>query len=120
MFNFEKLEAWRKSIELADLVYRVSRSFPSDERFGLTNQLRRAAVSISSNLAEGCSRSSKIDFARFVELATGSAFEAASQTMIARKQGYVDETEFRAIQDSALEITRMLSGLRRSLLHRGT
>ncbi|HEY4301960.1 MAG TPA: four helix bundle protein [Candidatus Didemnitutus sp.] len=118
MFNFEKLDAWRKSIELADLVYRVTRSFPSDERFGLTNQLRRAAVSISSNLAEGCSRASRTDFARFVEIATGSAFEAASQTMIARRQGYLTETQFIAIQQSTLEITKMLSGLRHALRRR--
>ncbi|HVU16532.1 MAG TPA: four helix bundle protein [Candidatus Didemnitutus sp.] len=118
MFNFEKLDAWRKSIELADLIYRTTRTFPPDERFGLTNQLRRAAVSISSNLAEGCSRASSTDFARFVEIAAGSAFETASQSVIARNQGYLSEREFGAIQESALEITRMLSGLRRSLVVR--
>lgn len=118
MFNFEKLEAWKKSIELADLVYRSTRSFPPDERFGLTNQIRRAAVSISSNLAEGCSRSSKQDFARFVEIAAGSAFEVASQSVIARDQGYLSDAEFSHIQAAALEITRMLSGLRQSLLRK--
>jgi four helix bundle protein len=116
MFNFEKLDAWRKAIELADLVYQTTRSFPADERFGLTNQIRRAAVSISSNLAEGCSRSSRQDYARFVEIATGSAFEAAAQSVIARNQGYLPQADFVAIQNSALEITRMLSGLRQSLL----
>jgi len=74
MFNFEKLEVWHKSIELADLVYMLTRTFPAGERFGLTTQLRRAAVSISSNLAEGCSRRSKADFRRFIEIAVGSAF----------------------------------------------
>ena len=118
MFNFEKLDVWRKSIELADRVYAITRSFPHSERFGLTSQLRRAAVSISSNLAEGCSRTSSADFARFVELAAGSAFEAASQSVIAHHQGYLGDQEFLAIQDSALEITRMLSGLRLSLLRR--
>ncbi|MBI2517638.1 MAG: four helix bundle protein [Opitutae bacterium] len=116
MFNFEKLDAWHKAVALADLVYRITRGFPSEERFGLTNQLRRAAVSVSSNLAEGCSRSSKQDFARFVEIATGSAFEVASQAVIAQRQNYLDETDFKLLQDSALEITRMLSGLRQSLL----
>jgi hypothetical protein len=71
MFNFEKLDVWHKAIELADAVYSVTKAFPSDERFGLTNQMRRAAVSISSNIAEGTSRSSRGDYARFVELATG-------------------------------------------------
>ncbi len=120
MFNFEKLDAWKKAISLANAVYEATKSFPPDERFGLTNQLRRAAVSISSNLAEGCSRSSQADFARYVEIATGSAFEVASQAVIARDQGYLREAEFKLIQDAALEITRMLSGLRQTLLrHKG-
>jgi four helix bundle protein len=74
MFNFEKLGVWHRAIELADLVYCLTRTFPADERFGLTNQMRRASVSISSNLAEGCSRASKHDFSRFIEIATGSLF----------------------------------------------
>jgi len=116
MFNFEKLEAWRKAISPANAVYAATKTFPPDERFGLTNQLRRAAVSISSNLAEGCSRSSQADFARYVEIAAGSAFEVASQVIIARDQGYLNETDFKLIQEAALEITRMLSGLRQTLL----
>ncbi len=116
MFNFEKLDAWNKAIVLANTVYEATKSFPADERFGLTNQLRRAAVSISSNLAEGCSRSSQSDFARFVEIATGSAFEVASQVVIARDQGYLSTAQFQSIQAGALEITRMLSGLRQTLL----
>ena len=71
MFNFEKLETWQKAITFADEVYRITRAFPNDERFGLTNQMRRAAVSISSNIAEGTSRSSRTDYARFVEIAAG-------------------------------------------------
>jgi len=78
MFNFEKLDVWQKAIEFADLIYADTRTFPTEERFGLTTQLRRAAVSISSNIAEGSSRSSKIDFARFVEIAGGSVFEGSS------------------------------------------
>jgi four helix bundle protein len=90
MFHFEKLEVWQKAIEFADLVYSGTRSFPSDERFGLTNQMRRAAaVSISSNLAEGSSRHSKADFARFVEISTGSLFEVVSQAVIAKRQGFL-------------------------------
>ena len=69
MFNFEKLEVWQKAIDFADLVYNETRAFPAEERFGLTNQLRRAAISISSNVAEGSSRSSRNDFARFAEIA---------------------------------------------------
>jgi len=99
MFNFEKLDVWQKAIDFADLIYTNTRGFPADERFGLTTQLRRGAVSISSNIAEGSSRSSKADFARFIEIAGGSVFE-----------------DFRRIYAAAEEESRMLSGLRRSLL----
>ena len=76
MFNFEKLETWRESIAFADQVYSLTRGFPDEERFGLTNQMRRAAVSISSNIAEGCSRSSKADYVRFLEIARVFRFES--------------------------------------------
>ena len=78
MFNFEKIDIWQKAIDFADLVYNHTRNFSADERFGLTNQMRRTAVSISSNIAEGTSRLSQTDFARFVEIATGSVFEVVS------------------------------------------
>ena len=116
MFNFEKLDVWQKAIDFADLVYNKTRAFPSDERFGLTNQLRRAAVSISSNIAEGSSRSSKSDFAQFVEIATGSVFEVVSQAFIAQRQSFLSEDQFREIYADAEELSRMLSGLRKSLL----
>src|SRR5450756_906629 len=80
MFNFEKLETWHEAIAFADLIYKLTRHFPDEERFGLTNQMRRAAVSISSNIAEGCSRSSRMDYARCVEIATGSVFEVVAYT----------------------------------------
>jgi four helix bundle protein len=115
MFNFEKLDVWQKAIDFADLVYNHTRHFPADERFGLTNQMRRAAVSISSNIAEGTSRMSQTDFARFLEIATGSVFEVVSQSFIGRRQGFLAEEAFRALYSSADEIGRMLSGLRKSL-----
>jgi four helix bundle protein len=77
--------------------------------------MRRAAVSISSNLAEGCSRSSKVDYARFVESATGSVFEVVSQATIGRNQGFLDETGYQQLYDAAEKQSRMLSGLRKSL-----
>jgi four helix bundle protein len=116
MFNFEKLDVWHKSIEFADLVYHSTRSFPADERFGLTNQMRRAAVSISSNIAEGTSRLSQSDFRRFIEIATGSVFEVVSQAFLGRRQGWLTEDRFRALYSSAEEVGRMLSGLRKSLV----
>ena len=116
MFNFEKLEVWHKSIAFADLVYELTGAFPSDERFGLTNQMRRAAVSISSNIAEGTSRSSSNDYARFIEVATGSLFEIVSQSTIAKRRGFLDEEKYETIYAAAEEQSRMLSGLRASLL----
>ena len=116
MSNFEKLDVWQKAIDFADLVYAMTSRFPSEERFGLTTQMRRAAVSISSNIAEGCSRASKTDFARFVEIATGSVFEVVSQAFIGRRQHLVDDAQFQALYAAAEEQSKMLSGLRKSLL----
>jgi four helix bundle protein len=116
MFKFEKLDVWQKAIDFADLVYSKTKSFPSDERFGLTNQMRRAAVSVSSNIAEGSARISDVDFARFVEIATGSLFEVVSQATVAKRQGYVSDKDFGGIYKGAEKQGRMLSGLRRALV----
>jgi four helix bundle protein len=116
MFNFEKLDVWQKAIDFADFIYSETRRFPNEERFGLTNQMRRAAVSISSNIAEGSSRMSQIDFARFIEIGTGSVFEVVSQAFIAKKQSFLPEETFHFLYESAEELSRMLSGLRKSLL----
>jgi four helix bundle protein len=116
MFTFEKLDAWQQAIELANLVYEQTRSFPADERFGLTNQMRRAAVSVSSNLAEGSSRSSRTDFARFVEISGGSLFEVVSQAFVAKRQDFFPATEFEKLYAFAERQGKILSGLRNSLL----
>ena len=116
MFNFEKLDVWQKAIDFADDVYGITKSFPADERFGLTNQMRRAAVSISSNIAEGSSRNSRIDYARFVEIATGSVFEIVSQCFVAQRQGFLADPDFQRLYQFADDQSRMLSGLRAYLL----
>ena len=115
MFNFEKLETWREAIAFADQVYSMTRGFPDGERFGLTSQMRRAAVSISSNIAEGCSRSSKADYMRFVEIDSGSLIEVVSQATIGRNQGFLTGTAYEILYHAAEKQSRMLSGLRRSL-----
>jgi four helix bundle protein len=117
MFNFEKLDVWQKAIDFADRIYIETRNFPTDERFGLTTQMCRAAVSISSNIAEGTSRNSKNDFSRFIEIAAGSVFEVVSQAFIARRQNFLRDDQFQKIYAAAEEQSRMLSGLRRSLLN---
>jgi len=106
---------WQKSIALADVVYARTKGFPTEERFGLTNQMRRSAVSISSNIAEGCSRGSAADFARFIEIAAGSSFELVSQARIARNQSLLTADAHDEIYRAALEVVRMLSGLRDSI-----
>ena len=120
MFNFEKLETWQEAIAFADQVYELTSEFPPDERFGLTNQMRRAAVSISSNLAEGSSRSSRPDFARFVEIASGSLFEVVSQSFIGRRRAFLTEEQFQRLYAAAEKQGKMLSGLRNSLLEART
>jgi len=116
MFKFEKLDVWQKAIDFADLVYSKSKSFPSDERFGLTSQMRRAAVSVSSNIAEGSSRFSDTDFARFVEIATGSLFEVVSEATVPKRQGFLSKESFAVVYKAAEDQGRMLSGLRRTLV----
>src|SRR5574338_337882 len=101
MFNFEKLATWQEAISFADLVYALARDFPDQERFGLTNQMRRAAVSISSNIAEGSSRTSRQDFARFVEIATGSLFEVVSQASIAFQRKMIGRNKYDEIYAAA-------------------
>jgi four helix bundle protein len=116
-FNFEKLDVWQEAIQFANLIYQVTSSFPERARFGLTNQMRRAGVSVSSNLAEGSSRISRVDFARFVEIATGSLFEVVSQANISLNQEFLTRREYESIFNSAEKQCRMLSGLLRSLDH---
>jgi four helix bundle protein len=119
MFKFEKLLVWQKSIAFADLVYEVSRSFPNDERFGLTNQIRRAANSIASNIAEGSARSDP-DFSRFLGYAAGSLYEVVTQSYIARRQRFLSDELFARVYADSEEIGRMLSGLRGSLDNPGS
>lgn len=114
-FNFEKLDVWREAIQFANLIYQLTSKFPEQERFGLTNQMRRAAVSVSSNLAEGSSRVSRTDFARFVEIATGSLFEVVSQANVSLNQRFLTQPDYERVVRAAEKQCRMLSGLRRSL-----
>ena len=116
MFNFEKLDVWNEAIAFADLVYGFTDHFPDGERFGLTNQMRRAAVSISSNVAEGSSRASRVDFARFVEIAAGSLFEVVSQAKIATRRHILSNNDYNQIYSAAEKQSKMLSGLRKSLV----
>jgi four helix bundle protein len=115
MFRFEKLDVWHRAVDFADSVYLLTRQFPDDERFGLTAQMRRASVSISSNIAEGSGRVSDKDFARFIEIAYGSLMEVVSQARIASRQNFLSTEDRDALHKQAEDISRMLSGLRTKL-----
>jgi four helix bundle protein len=93
LFSFEKLEVWRLARELNKTIYGISKKFPDEEKFGLTSQIRRASVSISSNIAEGSARISGKEQARFTEIAYGSLLEVLSQLIIANDLEYISETQ---------------------------
>jgi len=88
MFGFERLDVWHKATEYADVIYEATRPFPEEERFWLTSQMRRSAVSASSSIAEGSGRGSGADFGRYVEIAYGSLMESVSQARVARHQRF--------------------------------
>lgn len=111
--GFRELVAWRKAYDLALLMYRVTASFPKEERFGLTQQIRRAAVSVPSNIAEGWGRGTTVDYLRFLGLARGSLYETQTQTWIASDLNYVDDSE--EIHERINEVGRLLNALIRSL-----
>ena len=118
MFRFEKLEVWQRAVEFADCVYEMTREFPDDERFGLTSQMRRAAVSISSNIAEGSGRMSDRDFAHFIEIAYGPLMEVVSQARIAAHQSFLQTDMHDHLYQRGEELARMLSGLKNSPVDR--
>jgi len=113
-FNFEKLEVYQKSINFVNEVYLTTRNYPKEEMFGLTSQFRRAAVSISLNIAEGSAKTKK-DFSRFVDMVRGSIFECITILQISEKLNYVGHVKINELRDRLIEISKMLSGLKRSL-----
>ena len=109
----EKLDVWKKSIDFVIALYRATDKFPKEEKFGLTSQLRRAAVSISANIAEGAARKSAREFAYFISNSQGSTSEVETELLIANRLGYVDKETYQSLLASLDEIGRMLTGLRR-------
>ena len=115
MRTHENLEVWKKSVDFVIEIYRSTATFPSDERFGLTSQIRRAAVSIPANIAEGAARTSEKEFLYFLSIAQGSASEVSTEILIAFRLGYVTEDLHRTLTARLDEIGRMISGLRNHL-----
>jgi len=117
-FSFEKLEVWQDSINFAKQVYEITNNFPKTEIYGLISQIRRATVSISSNIAEGSTRKSFKDQARFTEIAFGSLLETLNQLIIANKLGYISENELNLIRTEIEKMSRQLNGLKKSQMER--
>jgi four helix bundle protein len=109
--TYRDLKVWQKSIDLTEHIYRVTASFPSSELYGLTSQMRRAAVSIASNIAEGWGRRSRQDYSRFILIARGSNDEFATQLVIAERLGFGNVKQLAAASSASAEIGKMLSGL---------
>ena len=112
-YSFEKLEVWKESMKLVKMIYDVTKSFPISEKYGLTSQLRRATVSISSNLAEGTSRISNKDKAHFTTLSFSSAMEVLNQILIAKELEFLSEEKYLEIRKKISKITNMLNSLRK-------
>ncbi len=115
MHQFKELEIWKRSRLFCSQIYAITSKFPCDEKFGLTNQLRRASVSIPSNIAEGSSRNSNKDFARFLEIAIGSAYEIETQLLIALDLGFIKNDELDKLLIEISEIIKMISRFRSNL-----
>ncbi|PLX50511.1 MAG: four helix bundle protein [Desulfobulbaceae bacterium] len=113
--RFEDLVAWQKARELTRLIYQVTQKSPFSSYFGLRDQIRRAAVSVMSNIAEGFDRAGRAEFHQFLVVAKGSVAEVRSQLYVALDARYIDEDEFVVIKELAEETTRIIGGLRASV-----
>ncbi|WP_235298552.1 four helix bundle protein [Portibacter marinus] len=112
MRNFRKLRIWWESKDLALEIYRISADFPKEEKFGLVSQMRRCSISICSNIAEGCSRETETNFAYYLSISMGSAFELETQLMICRDLKYIRVEDFRKIFEMLNKLQRGISSLR--------
>ncbi|WP_420316825.1 four helix bundle protein [Ekhidna sp.] len=115
MRDFSKYDIWKDGIEISIKIYSLTKDFPGVEKFGMTSQIRRASISIPSNFAEGCSRSSEKDFKRFIEISLGSSFEIKTQLTIAERLNFLKEKE---VMDFLLRLdktSKQLNALRNKL-----
>ncbi len=116
--SYKELIVWQKSIELVVAVYRHTMMFPKDEIYGLRQQLRRAAVSIPSNIAEGQCRGTTKDFLHFLSIAQGSLAEVETQIVISERLAYVDQEQSKDLDDRINEVGKLINGLKNSLTER--
>lgn len=109
--NFKELTVWQKSFRLCLLVYKVTRDFPKDELYGIVSQIRRSAVSVPSNIAEGFSRRRKLEYIQFLHVACGSTAELETQLLIAKELTYINDKDYTEVVDLLGEVTKMLNAL---------
>ncbi len=114
--SYKDLVVWQKSMDLVETVYRLTRTFPKEETYGLVSQMRRAAVSVPSNIAEGQGKNSRGEFRQSLGQARGSLLELETQIMIAQRLAYIEQVEMVRLIEQASEVKRMLHGLAESLL----
>lgn len=115
MHNFKELKVWKAAMEISKGVFAMTRLFPSEEKFTLTSQMMRSAISIPSNIAEGWGRKSNKEFSQYLNISLGSAFELETQLILAKEFNYITEINFNTLQLQIIEVQRMIGGLQRSL-----
>ncbi|MFZ4725000.1 MAG: four helix bundle protein [Paludibacter sp.] len=115
MTSHKELKVWQKGIELVKSIYEITKSFPNNEQFGLVSQMRRAAVSIPSNIAEGCGRHSEKELIHFLYISIGSASELETQTIISHELNFLEKAQAEQILEMISEIIRMTSSLIKSI-----
>jgi four helix bundle protein len=113
--KYRDLVVWQRAVELAEWIYRETRHFPKEEIYGLTSQMRRAAVSIASNIAEGHGRNSKGEYKQFLGIALGSLAELETQIILAARFGYIEVHTSELILFKCEEVSKMLNGLKKAL-----
>jgi four helix bundle protein len=115
MKDFRQLKVWEKSHQLALAIYKVTKEFPREELYGLTSQIRRSSISIPTNIAKGCGRNTDADFARFLQIAMGSASETEYQLILAHDLGFLPKDEHEKLHNDVEEVKRMLASLLKTL-----
>lgn len=115
MKDFRQLKVWEKSHQIALAIYRATKEFPKEELYGLTSQIRRASMSIPTNIAEGCGRNTDADFARFLQMAMGSASETEYQLILAHDLEFLSNESYEKLQNDVEEVKRMLASLLKTL-----
>ncbi len=113
--NFKNLKVWQKAVELAVLIYEVTKSFPTEEKFGITSQMRRSSVSTSSNIAEGSARNSSKAFCNCLDISLGESFELETQLIIAFRTGILPEEKFSLLSREIAELQKMVIGFKNTV-----